>query len=73
MQGLFLEEPPLGAIEADGNLQHYAINRSLLLDGMRQIGIDRLAPCDGAFYDYADVSDFTTDSMTCSATVMSVS
>jgi aspartate/methionine/tyrosine aminotransferase len=27
------------------------------------VGIDRLAPTDGAFYVYADVSDFTTDSM----------
>jgi aspartate/methionine/tyrosine aminotransferase len=54
---------PEAAAEADGNLQHYAINRSLLLDGLRGIGIDRLAPTDGAFYVYADVSDFTADSM----------
>ena len=35
----------------------------LLLDGLREIGIDRLAPADGAFYVYADVSHLTTDSL----------
>ncbi|GBE67320.1 aminotransferase [Mycobacterium sp. MFM001] len=55
---------PDAVAEADGHLHQYAINRRLLLDGLRNIGIDRLAPTDGAFYVYADVSDFTTDSMT---------
>jgi aspartate/methionine/tyrosine aminotransferase len=55
---------PEAVAEADGNLRHYTRNRSLLLDGLRRIGIDRLAPTDGAFYVYADVSDFTKDSMT---------
>ncbi len=54
---------PEATAEADGNLASYAINRSLLLDGLRRIGIDRLAPTDGAFYVYADVSDFTSDSL----------
>ncbi len=54
---------PEATAEADGNLHHYATNRSLLLDGLRNIGIDRLAPTDGAFYVYADVSDYTDDSM----------
>jgi aspartate/methionine/tyrosine aminotransferase len=49
--------------EAEANLQHYSLNRSLLLNGLSGVGIDRLAPTDGAFYVYADVSDFTTDSM----------
>jgi aspartate/methionine/tyrosine aminotransferase len=49
--------------EAYGHLHQYAINRTMLLDGLREIGIDRLAPTDGAFYVYADVSDFTADSM----------
>ena len=35
----------------------------MLLSGLRQIGLDRLAPTDGAFYVYADVSDFTSDSL----------
>ncbi|WP_139809399.1 aminotransferase class I/II-fold pyridoxal phosphate-dependent enzyme, partial [Mycobacterium avium] len=46
-----------------GHLHHYAKNRALLLDGLRGIGITRLAPTDGAFYVYADVSDFTDNSM----------
>lgn len=49
--------------EADGLLAHYAENRRLLLDGLRAIGIDRLAPADGAFYVYADVSHLTDASL----------
>jgi len=49
--------------EADGLLSHYAGNRALLLDGLRDIGIDRLAPADGAFYVYADVGQYTEDSL----------
>ena len=49
--------------EADSLLEGYAANRTLLLDGLRSIGIDRLAPTDGAFYVYADVSHLTTDSL----------
>jgi aspartate/methionine/tyrosine aminotransferase len=55
---------PEATAEAEANLQHYSLNRSLLLTGLSGVGIDRLAPTDGAFYVYADVSDFTTDSMT---------
>lgn len=54
---------PEAIAEADGHLRQYAINRSRLLDGLRRIGLDRLAPTDGAFYVYADVSDFTDDSL----------
>ncbi len=54
---------PQAVVEADGNLAYYTRNRTLLLDGLRRIGVDRLAPTDGAFYVYADVSDFTNDSM----------
>jgi aspartate/methionine/tyrosine aminotransferase len=54
---------PESIAEADGHLHEYAVNRRLLLDGLREIGIDRLAPTDGAFYVYADVSDYTTDSL----------
>jgi aspartate/methionine/tyrosine aminotransferase len=49
--------------EADGLLAHYADNRRRVLDGLRAIGIDRLAPADGAFYVYADVSEHTDDSL----------
>jgi aspartate/methionine/tyrosine aminotransferase len=49
--------------EADARVEHYAVNRGRLLNGLRAIGLDRLAPTDGAFYVYADVSDLTTDSL----------
>ena len=54
---------PKSVAEADGHLHHYAANRARLLNGLRDIGIDRLAPTDGAFYVYADVSDHTGDSL----------
>ncbi|MDQ3887168.1 MAG: pyridoxal phosphate-dependent aminotransferase [Actinomycetota bacterium] len=50
--------------EADGHVARYRINRDLLLAGLPRIGLPRLAPADGAFYIYADVSAFTDDSMT---------
>lgn len=54
---------PASVAEAEALLTGYAANRTLLLDGLRGIGIDRLAPTDGAFYVYADVSHLTTDSL----------
>jgi aspartate/methionine/tyrosine aminotransferase len=54
---------PESTAEADALLHHYAVNRRLLLDGLPKIGIDRLAPTDGAFYVYADVSHLTGDSL----------
>ena len=54
---------PESIAEAEALLLHYGANRRLLLDGLRSIGIDRLAPTDGAFYVYADVSRLTTDSL----------
>ncbi|WP_344425491.1 pyridoxal phosphate-dependent aminotransferase [Pseudonocardia ailaonensis] len=55
---------PESYAEADSHVTRYATNRALLLDGLPRLGIDRLAPADGAFYVYADVSRFTGDSMT---------
>lgn len=49
--------------ELDGHVERYAANRRLLLDGLAALGIDRLAPADGAFYAYADIGHFTDDSM----------
>jgi aspartate/methionine/tyrosine aminotransferase len=49
--------------ECDGHVARYAGNRAVLLDGLRSLGVDRLAPADGAFYVYADVGHLTTDSM----------
>src|SRR3954464_11525752 len=49
--------------ECDGHVARYAENRRLLLGGLPRLGIDRLAPADGAFYVYADVGHLTDDSM----------
>ena len=48
--------------ECEANVARYAGNRTLLLGGLRRLGIDRFAPADGAFYVYADVSHLTDDS-----------
>ena len=49
--------------ELDAHVQRYAGNRRLLLDGLTDLGLTRLAPADGAFYAYADVRHLTDDSM----------
>ncbi len=49
--------------ELDGHVTRYAGNRALLLDGLPRLGIDRLAPADGAFYVYADIGHLTDDSL----------
>ena len=48
--------------ELDANVARYARNRAHLLEGLPAAGFDRLAPADGAFYIYADVSRYTVDS-----------
>jgi aspartate/methionine/tyrosine aminotransferase len=48
--------------ELEANRVVYAENRRLMLAGLPKAGFDRLAPSDGAFYVYADVSDLTDDS-----------
>lgn len=48
--------------ECDGHVARYARNRDLLLDGLQELGIRKLAPADGAFYVYADVTHLTDDS-----------
>lgn len=54
---------PESIAEAEGHLKQYAANRETLIAGLRHLGLTRLAPADGAFYVYADVSDFTSDSL----------
>ena len=49
--------------ELDANVARYRVNRDLMLDRLPAIGLDRLAPADGAFYIYADVSRWTADSL----------
>src|SRR5947209_11064019 len=40
----------------------YQENRDILIRGLPQAGLDSFLPADGAFYLYADVSRFTSDS-----------
>src|SRR5947207_2551451 len=40
----------------------YLENRRILIEGLPRAGITKFLPTDGAFYLYADVSDFTSDS-----------
>jgi aspartate/methionine/tyrosine aminotransferase len=54
---------PESIAEADGLVEQYTVNRELLLRGLPAIGLARLAPADGAFYVYADVSEYSTDSL----------
>ncbi|MGR3805574.1 pyridoxal phosphate-dependent aminotransferase [Marinibacterium profundimaris] len=44
------------------NVEIYTANRKLLMDGLPKVGFPKIAPPDGAFYIYADVSDDTHDS-----------
>lgn len=48
--------------EADGHVARYRRSRDLLLNELPRAGFDNLAPADGAFYVYADVSGLTDDS-----------
>jgi aspartate/methionine/tyrosine aminotransferase len=54
---------PSSYAECDSHVARYAENRRILLEGLPRLGIDRLAPADGAFYVYADIGHLTDDSM----------
>lgn len=56
--------------ELDRNLGVYADNRALMLEGLPRAGFDRIAPPDGAFYIYADVSEMTRDSRELAARIL---
>lgn len=56
--------------EAQANLATYAENRRLMLEGLPKAGFHRIAPPDGAFYIYADVSDLTDDSVAFAAEIL---
>lgn len=49
--------------ELEANRATYAENRRLMLEGLPRAGFTRIAPPDGAFYIYADVSELTEDSL----------
>ena len=71
-QNLFISAPTLSQVSAvaafdcteelDGHVARYARNRKLLLEELPKAGFTKMAPADGAFYIYADVSDMTDDS-----------
>lgn len=48
--------------ECEANRAVYTENRRLMLEGLPAAGFTKIAPPDGAFYVYADVSDLTSDS-----------
>ncbi|MGJ5179641.1 pyridoxal phosphate-dependent aminotransferase [Bradyrhizobium oligotrophicum] len=51
-----------GRAEMDAIKHGYQENRRILIEGFPKAGLTRFLPADGAFYLYADVSDFTSDS-----------
>ena len=71
-QNLFISPPTLSQLagaavfaeqaELDARVARYAENRAILLEGLPRAGFADLAPADGAFYIYADISHLTDDS-----------
>jgi len=71
-QNLAIAVPTLSQIAAEAALdareeldrvkQSYEENRRILLEGLPRAGLDSFLPVDGAFYLYADVSRFSSDS-----------
>jgi aspartate/methionine/tyrosine aminotransferase len=51
-----------GRDEAEAVKHVYEANRLVLLEGLPKAGLERMLPVDGAFYLYADVSRFSSDS-----------
>ena len=70
---LFLTAPSLSqhaalaaldsADELQGHVDAYARNRALMLDALPRLGLEAIAPPDGAFYIYADIRHLTDDSL----------
>jgi aspartate/methionine/tyrosine aminotransferase len=79
-QNLAISVPTLSQIAAeaafDGREEMEAIkrgyleNRRILIEGLPRAGLSKFLPADGAFYLYADVSDFTTDSLAFAKTML---
>lgn len=51
-----------GCAEMEEIKRGYLENRRILIEGLPRAGLTKFLPADGAFYLYADVSDFTSDS-----------
>ena len=71
-QNLFISAPTPNQIaavsafdceaELDGHVSRYAMNRDVLLSGLKPEFIGNSAPCRGAFYLYADISTLSENS-----------
>src|SRR6201986_3509428 len=71
-QNLSISVPTLSQIAAEAAFEGreemeeikrgYLENRRILIEGLPRAGLTKFLPADGAFYLYADVSDFTADS-----------
>ncbi len=80
MQNLFVCAPHAAQVtalaaldcmeETEANLDVYRANRALMLEGLPKAGFTKIAPPDGAFYVYADVSDLTDDSHAFAAEIL---
>ena len=72
-QNLSISVPTLSQIAAEAAFdgkpemeevkRAYLENRRILIEGLPRAGLTKFLPADGAFYLYADVSDFTSDSL----------
>lgn len=70
-QNLSISVPTLSQIAAEAAFEGreemeaikrgYQENRRILIEGLPKAGLTKFLPADGAFYLYADVSDFTAD------------
>jgi len=56
--------------ELETNMAVYRANRALMIEGLPQAGFTNIAPPDGAFYVYADVSGMTNDSRAFAAEIL---
>ena len=56
--------------ELEANMDVYRANRALMLEGLPKAGFTHIAPPDGAFYVYADVSDLTEDARAFAAEIL---
>ena len=79
-QNLAISVPTLSQIAAEAAFdgreemetikRGYLENRRILIEGLPRAGITKFLPADGAFYLYADVSDFTSDSAAFAKTML---
>jgi aspartate/methionine/tyrosine aminotransferase len=59
-----------GRAEMEAIKRGYLENRRILIEGLPQAGLTTFLPADGAFYLYADVSAFTSDSFEFAKTML---